>query len=191
MGTTSKDVFSTTTILSQMPTVHALQNAPSSAEQASMEDAVDSLSTNFFANLDFEPSKDSSSNINLMRVSKRSNVARSRLLALRRKVARSTQSRARQPNNVSDRSIRDLRAMRAHIFKDVAAQVQQYSLPLRIATHSINLALILAVLPIGAASLTYNLLRGEDIAITARLTTLAGLVLVVVGGHATNVLGAI
>jgi hypothetical protein len=81
--------------------------------------------------------------------------------------------------------------MRAHIFYDAAEKVQQYSLPLRIATHSINFALIIAVLPIGAASLTYNLLRGEDIAITGRLATLAGLVLVFGGGHATNLLGAI
>ncbi len=192
MGTISKDVFDATTILSPMTPVHRLQSMPAIIAQFAKENDVDGQTTNAFENLELEMGQDTGSNINLMRVSKRSNVARSRLLALRRKVARCTHSHLRRADaTLGDRSIRDLRAMRAHIFYDAAEKVQQYSLPLRIATHSINFALIIAVLPIGAASLTYSLLRGEDIAITGRLATLAGLVLVFGGGHATNLLGAI
>jgi hypothetical protein len=66
------------------------------------------------------------------------------------------------------------------------------SVPLRLATHAISLSLVATALPIGAAMMTYNLLKGEDIKVTARLTTLTGLALTVLAGnpHLAQLIGA-
>ena len=201
MNIVLQDFASATTTIKGVTTVYRPKNIYAKANSSylstialsnAIEVAEDCQITNIFADLDVDTAQDPALNINLMRVSRRSKVATSRLLALRRQAARCARTLARRPSNKQgDRIAKELRNLRAHIFSDDAPQARQYSLPLRIATHSINMALILAVLPIGAASLTYNLLRGEDIAITARLTTLAGLVLVFVGGQANNLFGAI
>ncbi len=162
---------------------------PATVARTAAQVAQDCQITNIFANIDQDAVQEIAANINVMRVSRRSKASRSRLLALRRQIARCTHTQVKRPGGKQGE--RSLREIRAHVFCDDAPQPQQISMPLRIATHSINMALILAVLPIGAASLTYNLLRGEDMAITARLTTLAGLVLVFFGGQAGNLLGAI
>lgn len=130
---------------------------------------------------------------NLLRSPQRSRLAQGRLVALRRKSVRSKQSPApRRALYQAGQTREELRAMRAIFTYVEPVESQQYSLPLRIATHSINMSLIMTALPIGAAALTYNLLRGEDMTFTARLTTLTGLVLAIFGGgHTSQLLGGI
>ncbi|KAF0171442.1 MAG: Uncharacterized protein FD162_2974 [Rhodobacteraceae bacterium] len=110
------------------------------------------------------------------------------MVALRRKSVRPQAARP-APALPGGQSIEDLRAMRDHIFHEDAPQDIRPSLPLRIAAQSINLSLIVTALPIGAAALTYNVLRGEDMTFTARLTTLTGLALAIFGGDPSSFFG--
>lgn len=131
------------------------------------------------------------------RAPQRSRLARSRVVALRRKSMRPQATRpdhAPQPRLwplPGGQSLDELRAMREHIFHDDAPEQSLPSLPLRIAAQSINLSLIVTALPIGAAALTYNVLRGEDMTFTARLTTLTGLALAIFGGDPSSFFGHI
>jgi len=131
------------------------------------------------------------------RAPQRSRLAQSRVVALRRKSVRphATRPDHAQPLRIwplpGGQSIAELRAMREHIFHEDAPEDILPSLPLRIAAQSINLSLIVTALPIGAAALTYNVLRGEDMTFTARLTTLTGLALAVFGGDPSSFLGGI
>ncbi|MDO8325330.1 MAG: hypothetical protein Q7T28_00150 [Cypionkella sp.] len=122
------------------------------------------------------------------RAPQRSRLAQSRVVALRRKSVRPQAARP-APALPGGQSIEDLRAMRDHIFHEDAPQDIRPSLPLRIAAQSINLSLIVTALPIGAAALTYNVLRGEDMTFTARLTTLTGLALAIFGGDPSSFFG--
>ena len=131
------------------------------------------------------------------RAPQRSRLAQSRVVALRRK---SVRPQAIRPDHAPQQrlwplpggqSIEELRAMRDHIFHEDAPQDIRPSLPLRIAAQSINLSLIATALPNGAAALTYNVLRGEDMTFTARLTTLTGLALAIFGGDPSSFFGHI
>jgi hypothetical protein len=46
--------------------------------------------------------------------------------------------------------------------------------PMRLAVHTMNMTLIMVSLPVGAAMLTYSLLRGEDMRMTGRAMALTG-----------------
>ncbi|TKA95160.1 hypothetical protein FAZ78_18330 [Cereibacter changlensis] len=52
-------------------------------------------------------------------------------------------------------------------------------MPMRLAIHTMNTTLILVSLPVGAAMLTYSLLRGEDLRMTSRALVLTGLGMIV------------
>ena len=47
---------------------------------------------------------------------------------------------------------------------------------MRLAAHAMNATLIVVWLPLGAAVMTYSLLKGEDIRLTSRLMVLTGCV---------------
>ncbi|TXH95733.1 MAG: hypothetical protein E6Q73_14400 [Pseudorhodobacter sp.] len=122
---------------------------------------------------------------NFLRRPARSPQARGRVVALRRRAMRAQLKRPLPqwplPGGQADD---DLRNMRDQIYSDSASeQAAQPSVPLRVATHAISLSLVAAALPVGAAVMTYNLLKGEDMRVTARLTTLTGLALVVLAGN--------
>ncbi|WP_156790703.1 hypothetical protein [Rhodobacter ferrooxidans] len=55
--------------------------------------------------------------------------------------------------------------------------VARPSTQMRLATHAVNSTLIIVALPVGAALLTYSLLRGEDMRLSARAVALTGAVL--------------
>lgn len=120
--------------------------------------------------------------VNLLRQTGRSRAGQGRVLALRRRAARSQMLPSEPVGHAGD----DLRRIRAHIFgptdEDLARQARP-SVPLRLATHAIGLSLVATALPVGAAMMTYNLLRGEDMQMTARMTTLTGLALAVLAGN--------
>ena len=126
----------------------------------------------------------------LLRQPQRNRLAQGRLVALRRKSVRQQAARPDHPQPLrlltGGGSIAELRAMREHIFHADAPEDSRPSLPLRIAAQSINLSLIVTALPIGTAALTYNVLRGEDMTFTARLTTLTGLALAAFGGDPSS-----
>lgn len=131
------------------------------------------------------------------RTPQRSRLAQSRVVALRRKSVRPHDARPdhAQPLRIwplpGGQSLAELRSMRDYIFQEDTPEDIRPSLPLRIAAQSINLSLIVTALPIGAAALTYNVLRGEDMTFTARLTTLTGLALAIFGGDPSSFLGGI
>lgn len=50
------------------------------------------------------------------------------------------------------------------------------STPMRLAVHALNATLIVVWAPLGAAVMTYSLLKGEDLTLSARLMVLTGLI---------------
>lgn len=48
------------------------------------------------------------------------------------------------------------------------------TIPLRLACHAMNATLIVVALPLGAAVMTYSVLRGEDLKLSARMMVLTG-----------------
>lgn len=126
-------------------------------------------------------------NANFLRATLRSRLAQGRVVALRRRHMRAQLRRAHVqwplPGGQADN---ELRAMRDRIYApdpEALAAEEKPSVPLRVATHAISLSLVATALPIGAAMLTYNLLKGEDLRATARLTTLTGLALAIIAGN--------
>ena len=128
---------------------------------------------------------DTEQDANILRSSSRSSQARGRIVALRRRAMRSRVQRAVPVWPLAGgQGDNDLRAMRDQIYAPCEAEPDQMvSVPLRLATHAISLSLMATALPVGAAVMTYNVLKGEDIKVTARLTTLTGLALVVLAGN--------
>lgn len=130
---------------------------------------------------------DAFGSINMMRNPRLSRAEQGRVVALRRRAMRSQVRHRQSPRAQSDGQSRDdLQQLRACIYAPTEEQLEgeaKPSVPLRLATHAISLSLIATALPIGAAVLTYNLLKGEDIKVTARLTTLTGLALAVLAGN--------
>ena len=51
------------------------------------------------------------------------------------------------------------------------------STQMRLAIHAMNATMIVALLPVGAAVMTYSILRGEDLRLSGRMLALTGLVL--------------
>ena len=125
--------------------------------------------------------------INMMRSSHLSRAEQGRIVALRRRAMRSQLRRRKTAWPMAGgQSQQDLQQMRACIYTPTEEQLEgesRPSVPLRLATHAISLSLVATALPIGAAMMTYNLLKGEDIKVTARLTTLTGLALTVLAGN--------
>ena len=117
---------------------------------------------------------------NFLRRPRRSALAQGRILALRRRQMR-RQLRADVGLQQAQDS-HDLARLRASLCAADDAP-QQPSTQLRLATHAISLSLVATALPVGAAVMTYNLLKGEDMRVTARLTTLTGLALAVISGN--------
>ena len=124
---------------------------------------------------------------NYLRDTARSALAQSRVVALRRRQVR---ARIRTggpalPHGAGPFA-HDLQELRAKIYApDPEAEAAEMapSIPLRLATHAISLSLVATALPVGAALMTYNILKGEDIKLTARMTTLCGLALIVLAGN--------
>lgn len=117
---------------------------------------------------------------------RRARAAQARIVALRRRAVRTQLHRTMPGWPLRGQGDGDLRNMRAHILApdtEALAAQEKHSVPLRIATHAIGLTLVATALPVGAAMMTYNLLKGEDIKITARLTTLTGLALAFLAGN--------
>ena len=133
---------------------------------------------------------------NMLRNPRRSRAEQGRVVALRRRAMRSQVQRRRSAWPLpGGQSPEDLRQMRECIYAPLEGQSDaetRPSVPLRLATHAISLSLVATALPIGAAMMTYNLLKGEDIKVTARLTTLTGLALTVLAGnpHLAQLIGA-
>lgn len=122
---------------------------------------------------------------NFLRESTVSPLAHSRVVALRRRRIR---AKLRRPQPAwplpGGQAEGELRSMRERIYTVEADEVEEKpSVPLRVATHAIGLSLVATALPVGAAVMTYNLLKGEDMRVTARLTTLTGLALAVIAGN--------
>lgn len=75
--------------------------------------------------------------------------------------------------------------LRAALYPDgppwqaAAAPANVNAVPMRLAIHTMNTTLILVSLPVGAAMLTYSLLRGEDLRMTSRALVLTGLGMIV------------
>ncbi len=57
---------------------------------------------------------------------------------------------------------------------DAALLVPQYSTQMRLAAHCLNATLILVWSPLGAAVMTYSILKGEDMRLSARLMAVSG-----------------
>lgn len=81
----------------------------------------------------------------------------------------------------------DLRRMRLALYPeeapDYAAPPDQGVLARRLAVHAMNTTLIMVSLPVGAALLTYSVLRGEDMRLTGRAIALTGAALVFMQSH--------
>lgn len=122
---------------------------------------------------------------NFLRVSPRSRLARSRVVALRRRQMRSHLQRAQvQWPLAGGQDEGELARLRDCLYPEVEEIVEERpSTQMRLATHAISLSLVATALPIGAAVMTYNLLKGEDMRVTARLTTLTGLALAIFAGN--------
>jgi hypothetical protein len=56
----------------------------------------------------------------------------------------------------------------------VSEEGPQYSTQMRLAAHCLNATLILVWSPLGAAVMTYSILRGEDMRLSARTMAVAG-----------------
>lgn len=123
--------------------------------------------------------------VNMLRQTGRSLAVQGRVLALRRRATRKRQGQT-APAAPAVKVEDELRQLRTRIFTitdEERALAERPSVPLRLATHVIGLSLVVTALPVGAAMMTYNLLNGEDMQMTARLTTLTGLGLAVLSGN--------
>lgn len=69
-----------------------------------------------------------------------------------------------------------LHRVRTALYPDAERQ-DRPTTQMRIAAHTLNSTLIIVSLPVGAALLTYSLLRGEDIQLSARAMALTGTLL--------------
>jgi hypothetical protein len=118
--------------------------------------------------------------INILREGRLTHAGRRRIVALRRRAMR---ARLNQGVPMPREDLSQLRALFTMPDPDLLAGDDRPSVPLRLATHAISLSLVATALPVGAALMTYNLLKGEDIKATARMTTLTGLALVVIAGN--------
>lgn len=70
----------------------------------------------------------------------------------------------------------ELIRVRLALYPPEEAAPPAQSTQLRLAAHAMNATLIIVYAPLGAAVMTYSLLRGEDMRISARLMVLSGLV---------------
>lgn len=125
---------------------------------------------------------DEDGHVNMLRQTGRNRAGQGRVLALRRRAMR---HRLRQAASARQTEY-EQRRLRIQIVtppENEFARQDRPSVPLRLATHAIGLSLVATALPVGAAMMTYNLLKGEDIKVTARLTTLTGLALAVLAGN--------
>lgn len=124
---------------------------------------------------------------NFLREPRHSRVAQSRVVALRRRALRAQLRRPLPawplPGGQNEDDLRDMRSRIYAPDAETLAAEDKPSIPLRVATHAISLSLVATALPVGAAMMTYNLLKGEDIKATARLTTLTGLALAIIAGN--------
>ena len=119
---------------------------------------------------------------NFLRCSRLSPLRQRRVLALRRRAVRTKSTRPAPVLPLPPvETIEELRAMRDWVFlEDPTIPADELpSLPLRLATHAINMSLIATALPVGVAMMCYSLCKGEDIKVTARMTTLTGLALII------------
>jgi hypothetical protein len=117
------------------------------------------------------------------RVSRRSRAQQGRLVALRRHATLALLRKSTYARRVWRASSKtELRTLRACIYEKHAPEAAM-SLPLRLATHTMSMALIVTAWPAGVALLCYNLLKGEDMRATARMTTLSGMALTVMAGN--------
>jgi hypothetical protein len=74
------------------------------------------------------------------------------------------------------RQANELQRVRAALYPAVPepVAVERPSTQMRLAVHAVNATLIVVALPVGAALLTYSLLRGEDMRLSARAVALTG-----------------
>lgn len=154
------------------------------AEQETSGDQGSTLDNLF--NDDEEAHDPAGPSVNFLRSARRSPLQQSRIIALRRRAVRAKSAR---PAGVWPlppvETIEELRAMRDKVFIEdpISSADELPSLPLRLATHAINVSLIATALPVGVAMMGYSLCKGEDIKFTARMTTLTGLALAVIAGN--------
>lgn len=72
--------------------------------------------------------------------------------------------------------------LRLHLH-DVEDTGRAASTPMRVAVHTMNTTLMLVSLPIGASMMTYSILRGEDINLTARAMAITGTLVGLYNSH--------
>ena len=169
--------------LSLMECAIPLTRIPDLADLDGPEAAADLAepSMNLFAESTDQPHGTS---LNFLRQPRRSAAANRRIIALRRRqVRRQLRPALPQWPLAGGQDETELARMRACLYAADPAVEDRPSTPLRIATHAISLSLMATALPVGAAVMTYNLLKGEDMRVTARLTTLTGLALAVIAGN--------
>lgn len=170
--------------LSLMDCVIPLTSIPDGAEADDGEDTSLAGLNLFGAASD---TGDDLARTNMLRNPRLSRAEQGRVVALRRRTMRShLQRRPAVWRASGGQSVDDLHQMRTCIYTPTPEQLAgeaKPSVPLRLATHAIGLSLLVTALPVGAAMMTYNLLKGEDIKATARLTTLTGLALAVLAGN--------
>jgi hypothetical protein len=72
----------------------------------------------------------------------------------------------------------ELSRIRAALYDPVEADLQQgNATQIRLASHAMNATLIMVWLPLGAAVMTYGLLKGDDIHLSARLMVATGTII--------------
>lgn len=70
----------------------------------------------------------------------------------------------------------EMKLLREALYAEEAApRTQGLSVQLRLACHAINATLIVIALPVGAAMMTYSVLRGENINTSARMLAIIGM----------------
>lgn len=165
-------------VLSEMDCVISLSHIPDLF--ADDDDDMPSSAPNLFAAP--QEAGDDTACINILRQTGRNRAGQGRVLALHRRAVRA-QMRQLATARQADHELRRLRSQIFTVPDEELALQDRPSVPLRIATHAIGLSLVATALPVGAAMMTYNLLKGEDIKVTARLTTLTGLALAILAGN--------
>lgn len=72
--------------------------------------------------------------------------------------------------------LEEMKLLREALYAEEAApRAQGLSVQLRLACHAINATLIVIALPVGAAMMTYSVLRGENINTSARMLAIIGM----------------
>ncbi len=72
--------------------------------------------------------------------------------------------------------LKEMKMLREALYAEEAApRTQGLSVQLRLACHAINATLIVIALPVGAAMMTYSVLRGENINTSARMLAIIGM----------------